>query len=114
MTEHSCRWTDVVDGLRQRGIAARLDTRSPGWWYLVAPTEDPADSVVIGSHLRGDKFPFEASIDLHDGPGDFFIVYRHIHEPLSASADFYTETNDLDELAGAIRTAYTAPTKDLR
>lgn len=110
-------WNDVITGLRQRGIAARIETWSPGWWSLIVDCEDPNELVMIGSHAT-DADPQErqeASIDLEAGPQDQYLVYRQITGDvvIRVTDDHFTATTDLDELAALIRTVMAASTKEI-
>lgn len=109
-------WTPVIDGLRARGIAAKLETWQPGWWSVIVVCEDPNEMVMIGSH-SADADPQdrqEASIDVDGGPQDQYLVYRQIDgDPIRVTEDHVTVTADLDELAALIRTVMSAPMKEL-
>ncbi len=116
MTEHDIpTWNPVIAGLRQRGIAATIESPfSPGgYWSIIVVTENPDEMVMIGSHRDDDPAKWEASIDREAGPLDNFIVYRQINDTgVHVTDDFYTQSTDLDELADTIRAAMRAPMKE--
>jgi hypothetical protein len=85
-------------------LAVKLETSAPGWWFLQAPTEDPCDSVFIGTRAAGDDTDY-AELDPHAAPLDEFVLYRQRN---AGAAIHSTETavvvsGDSAELAAAVR-----------
>lgn len=108
-------WEPTILALRQAGFPAVLTTCAPGWWFVQIVSEDPRDSIFVGSHFRDIDEPTESSVHI-EGPSDFFLAYRQFDGgiELFVSDDLFTETCDVDQLIPLLRQLAALAPSDLK